>query len=201
MQIKGDYNFQPKGLKSRQGWSSRGYLPHFDGGEILQFVTFRLADSMPQDVLEKLRREVADENGEIRFRKNVERYLDSGYGSCFLKRQDIAKLVRDGLFFHAGKKYELIAWVIMPNHVHILIRPLPDVELDAIMHSIKSYMAHEANKILGRSGQFWQPESFDRYIRNQKHFLSVIRYIENNPVKARLCLRPEDWPYSSATGA
>ena len=67
------------------------------------------------------------------------------------------------------------------------------------MHSIKSYTAHEANKILGRSGQFWQPESFDRYIRNQKHFLSVIRYIENNPVKAGLCLRPEDWAYSSAT--
>lgn len=201
MTIKGDYNYLPKGLKSRQGWTSRGYLPHFDGGEIPQFITFRLCDSMPQDVLDKWRAEITDENGKAGFRKNVERNLDSGYGSCWLKHEDIAKIVRDGLFFHSGKKYELIAWVIMPNHVHILIRPLPGVELDAIMHSIKSYTAHEANKILGRSGQFWQPESFDRYIRNQKHFLSVIRYIENNPVKAGLCLRPEDWAYSSATGA
>ncbi len=198
MNIKGNYNFLPKGLKSRQGWTSRGYLPHFDGGEIVQFITFRLFDAMPGEVLDKWRSEITDKNGETRFRKNVERYLDSGYGSCWLKHEDVAKMVRDGLFYHAGKKYELIAWVIMPNHVHILVRPLPDVELDEIMHSIKSYTAHEANKILERSGQFWQPESFDRYIRNQKHFLSVIRYIENNPVKAGLCLRPEDWPFGSA---
>ncbi len=198
MHVKGNYNYQPKGLKSRHGWTGRGYLPHFDGGEIPQFITFRLFDSMPGELLDKWRAQIAGNDGEAGFRRKVERYLDAGYGSCWLKREDVAKMLRDGLFFHAGKKYELIAWVIMPNHVHILLRPLRDVELDSIMHSIKSYTAHEANKILERTGQFWQPESFDRYIRNQRHFLSVVRYIENNPVKAGLCLRPEDWPYSSA---
>jgi REP element-mobilizing transposase RayT len=73
-----------------------------------------------------------------------------------------------------------------------------NIEIGTIAHSIKSFTAHEANKILGRTGQFWQHEPFDRYIRNAKHYVSVIRYIEDNPVKAGLCARPEDWPFSSA---
>ena len=200
MHLKGNYNFQPKGLKSNEGWYSRGYLPHFDGGEIAQFITFRLFDSMPQHLLEKWRLEITDEASQIEFRKKIERFLDAGYGSCFLARHDIAELVQKTLIFHQGKKYRLVAWVIMPNHVHILLIPLPEIELSKIMHSIKSYTSHEANKLLGRKGQFWQPESFDRYIRNSEHFSSVRRYIENNPVKARLCERAEDWLYSSANG-
>jgi putative DNA methylase len=89
-------------------------------------------------------------------------------------------------------------WVIMPNHVHVLLTPLPGWHLDQAEHSIKSYTANEANKVLKRKGQFWAPECFDRYIRDWRHFDAVIRYIENNPVKARLCKRPEDWPFSSA---
>jgi putative DNA methylase len=197
--MKGDYNFQPKGLKSKQGWYSRGYLPHFDGGETSQFITFRLFDSMPQQLLEKWSTMITDDDSHAEFRKKVERFLDSGYGSCYLRRRDIAEMVRDALLFHDGNKYELISWVIMPNHVHLLLTPLPDVELGDLMHSIKSYTAHEANRILNRAGRFWQPESFDRYIRNSGHFGSVRRYIRNNPVKARLCSKPEDWPFSSAT--
>ena len=86
----------------------------------------------------------------------------------------------------------------MPNHVHVLITPLEDAHLPEIMHSIKSFTAKKANAILGRSGAFSQRESFDRYIRNADHFRSVIRYIENNPVKARLCTSPEHWKFSSA---
>jgi putative DNA methylase len=66
------------------------------------------------------------------------------------------------------------------------------------MHSIKSYTGSEANKMLKRKGAFWQEDYFDRYIRNSKHYVAVVDYIENNPVKARLCKNPEDWPYSSA---
>jgi REP element-mobilizing transposase RayT len=86
----------------------------------------------------------------------------------------------------------------MPNHAHILITPEPGIELPDIMHSIKSYTAHEANKILNRSGQFWAVEYFDRYIRDYRHFATTIKYIEDNPVKARLCKSPEEWPYGSA---
>ena len=195
-----DYRFQPKGLRSNLGWYHRGYIPHFEGGEIPQFFTFRLFDSLPQEVLEKWREETANQGdeGKIIFRKNIENYLDKGYGECFLKDERIAKLTEQSLLFHDEKKYCLTAWVIMPNHIHFLATPLENVELREIAHSIKSYTAHEANKLLNRNGQFWQHEPFDRYIRNRKHFVNVIEYIENNPVKAGLCAKAEDWRFSSA---
>jgi putative DNA methylase len=195
-----DYRFQPKGFRSSLGWYDRGYIPHFDGGEIPQFLTFRLFDSLPRSVVEKWRHETAGdgEEGKTRFRKNVENYLDRGYGACFLKDERIAKLTEDSLLFHHSTKYKLTAWVIMPNHIHLLATPLEDMELRDIAHAIKSYTAHEANRLLNRQGQFWQHEPFDRYIRNQKHFVSVIRYIETNPVKAGLCAQPQDWRFSSA---
>jgi len=128
----------------------------------------------------------------------VERYLDWGHGSCFLRDERVANLVQNSLLFHHDKKYRLSAWVIMPNHIHFLATPLENIELSQIAHSIKSFTAHEANKLLKRTGQFWQHEPFDRYIRNRKHFVSVVRYIENNPVKSGLCSLPEDWRFSSA---
>lgn len=86
----------------------------------------------------------------------------------------------------------------MPNHVHLLIRLLEGNSLSDIMHSIKSYTAHEGNKILGQKGTFWSKESYDRYIRDENHYFNTVAYIENNPVKARLCSAPEEWEYSSA---
>lgn len=195
-----DYNFPPKGLKSDLGWYDRGYIPHFDGGQIPQFFTFRLFDSLPQSVLEKYREATVEkgEEGKIVFRKNVEKYLDKGYGKCFLKDVAVAQLVADSLKFYHGKKYHLSSWVIMPNHIHFLAIPSENVEIREIAHSIKSYTAHEANKILKRKGQFWQHEPFDRYIRSAKHFSNVIRYIEDNPVKAGLCDLACQWRWSSA---
>ena len=151
-----DYRFQPKGFRSDLGWYERGYIPHFDGGEVPQFFTFRLFDSLPQSVVEKRREVTANqgEEGKIIFRKNVEKYLDKGYGECFLKDERVAKLTEDSLLFHHEKKYRLTAWVIMPNHIHFLATPLENIELREIAHSIKSYTAHEANKLLNRRGQF-----------------------------------------------
>ena len=155
---------------------------------------------MPQDVLKKWKREL--ERGEITdvdlTKADREQYLDSGYGSCCLKDRRIADKLRETLLKWDGERYQLIAWVIMPNHVHILIRLLGDNLWSEIMHSIKSYTAHQANKILEASGRFWSVESFDRYIRNADHFRNTISYIEENPVKARLCKEPEDWEFSSA---
>lgn len=150
---------------------------------------------MPQDLLDKWRRELPDD---VEFRKKIEGYLDAGYGECWLGQDAVATIVQDSLRRNDGEKYRLIAWVIMPNHIHFLLRPKEDHSLSEILHTIKSYTAHEANKVLGRTGQFWQPEAFDRYIRNEKHHAATIVYIENNPVKAGLCEVAADWKYRSA---
>lgn len=190
-----DHSYRRKRSKEDYGWHRRGYLPHIDGSELYQFITFRLFDSLPKSVLEKWMKEgIADSL----MRKRIERYLDSGYGACWLKDPAIAKIVRDSIFYFAGERYKLISWVIMPNHVHLLLALRENEHLPEILHSIKSYSAQKANQSLGRKGQFWMHESFDRYIRDLRHYTAVIRYIENNPVKARLCEKPEDWVFSSA---
>ena len=188
--------------KSQLGWHSRGYLPHFDGGELAQFITFRLHDALPGSVLVRWKEELKHEKSaevEAVMRRRVEAYLDQGHGSCYLKDPKIATIAHDALLFHDQTKYRLAAWVVMPNHAHVLCSPLVGHSLAEIMHSLKSYTASEANKVLGRSGRFWQKEYFDRYIRNARHFAKVVAYIENNPVKARLCEKAEDWPFSSAS--
>jgi REP element-mobilizing transposase RayT len=182
------------------GWHSRGYLPHFDGGEIPQFITFRLGDSVPQELLSKWREELRREECDVdaALRKRIEMFLDQGYGACWLREPRVAKKVQESFLFFDGVRYRLTAWVVMPNHAHLLLTPEAEQRLSAILQSLKSYTANEANKILRRQGQFWQPESFDRRIRDANHFAKTIAYIENNPVKARLCKRAEDWPFSSA---
>ena len=189
------------------GWHNCGYLPHFEGGERAQFITFRLHDSLPQVLLERWRQELAREKSidvDAALRKRIEAYLDEGHGSMYLREERIACLVQDAPLYFDGERYRLSAWVVMPNHVHLLATPCDGYTLSRIMHSIKSFTAKEANKLLKRTGHFWQTESFDRYIRDAKHFAATVRYIENNPVKARLCSAPHEWLFSSArfkTGA
>ena len=190
-----DYNFKPKTSPDEFGWYGLRFLPHFDGEGVTQFVTFRLYDSLPQELLNKWR---SAEDDDLLFRKRVEGYLDSGNGQCFLREPEVASILKEALLFNHEKTYDLHAWVIMPNHAHILTTPYKGVHLPTILHSIKSFSAQKANKLLGRKGTFWQRGSFDRYIRDQRHFAAVVRYIENNPVKAGLCERPEDWQFSSA---
>jgi REP element-mobilizing transposase RayT len=124
--------------------------------------------------------------------------MDKGHGSCWLKIPSIAGLVEEALLHFDGERYILNAWVVMPNHVHTLFEPMNGTALESILASWKSFTANKANQTLGRSGQFWSKESFDRYIRDARHFRDVVDYIENNPVRAGLCKRPEDWPWSSA---
>jgi REP element-mobilizing transposase RayT len=187
-------------MKTPVGWHSRGYLPHFDGGEIPQFITFRLSDSIPRELLTRWREELreGDFDSDTALRKRIEIFLDQGYGACWLRNPVVANSVQNSFLFFDGVRYQLTAWVVMPNHAHLLLTPHTEQELSAILQSLKSYTANEANKILLRKGQFWQPESFDRRIRDANHFAKTIAYIENNPVKARLCKKAEDWPYSSA---
>ena len=183
------------------GWHSRGYLPHFDGIEIPQFITIHLADSIPKKVIKRWQEELKSvecEQERILLQRRIERYLDHGYGEALLKNASVATMVQDSLLKFDGARYRLFAWVVMPNHVHSLMTRFEDYELQDILHSLKSYTAHEANKMLHRSGQFWIEDYFDRYMRNQEHFRKTVQYIENNPVKARLCEKPSAWPFSSA---
>ena len=183
------------------GWHSRGYLPHFDGIEIPQFITIHLADSIPQKIIKRWQEELKSlkyEQERILVQRRIEKYLDQGYGEALLKQTSVATMVQDSLLKFDGTRYHLFAWVVMPNHVHSLMTRFEHYELKDILHSLKSYTAHEANKMLHRSGQFWIEDYFDRYMRNQEHFRKTVQYIENNPVKARLCEKSSDWPFSSA---
>jgi REP element-mobilizing transposase RayT len=178
---------------------SRGYLPHFDSEVITQFVTFRLAGSLPTSVVRGLRRNLdCGRISEIEYYREIDKYLDMSEGVDFLRDVRIAETVEQTLLKFDGIKYDLHSWVIMPNHGHILLSPLPEYSLAAIMHSIKSFTSNFANKVLGRKGRFWSPEYFDRFIRDRAHYAKTVKYIENNPVKAGLCSTPGDWRWSSA---
>jgi REP element-mobilizing transposase RayT len=134
----------------------------------------------------------------MRLYRLVETLADAGHGACHLREPLVASLVERSLLCFEGVRYGLRAWVVMPNHVHALLTPKADESLSRILWSWKSFTAKEANKLLGRAGQFWQEDYFDRYIRDEGHFNGVVRYIEANPVKAGLCGAPEEWPFGSA---
>jgi REP element-mobilizing transposase RayT len=188
-------------MKPLKGWHSRGYLPHFDGGNIPQTVTFRLADALPQTILDRWENELAtmpEARASTERRARIEHYLDSGTGECWLSQPEVAETVENALLFFERQRYELDAWVVMPNHVHALFNPMAGHTFPEILHSWKSYTSNGANRLLGRSGEFWNPDYYDRYVRSALHFERAVEYIEMNPVAAGLCQRPEDWPYGSA---
>lgn len=192
--------------EKHKGWHSRGYLPHLDAADIVQFITFRLHDSIPVIVIEQWKRELhwrkglaTDSEEAMELRTRIEKYIDSGKGACYLRDERIARLVQDALKYFDGHRYRLIAWCIMPNHVHVLIEMMGE-SLSKIVHSWKSYTAHRANKLLGRSGAFWGPDYFDRYIRNERHLNATVEYILRNPVRAGLVDVPEEWPWAGYTG-
>ena len=183
------------------GWHTRGYLPHFDGRVLPQFITLHLADAIPKEVLERWKldlRKVQDNSRSLALQRRAEKFVDQGHGNCFLRDPEIARVIQDALLHWHQVRYKLFAWVIMPNHSHFLLTRVECCDLSQIMHTHKSFTAHQANALLGRTGPFWMEDYFDRYIRNARHFQTAVKYIENNPVKAGLCAKPSDWPFSSA---
>jgi len=176
-----------------QGIHSRGYLPHVKALGATYFVTFRLADSLPVEVLASW----ADAPEAERAR-NTERYLDQGAGECLLARPEIADIVVRALRHDAESQYTLHEYALMPNHVHLLLTPLGEHTLSDILQGMKSSAAHAVNALLGRSGPLWQHESFDRVVRDDDEMLALAAYIRRNPVKARLCLEEEEYRWSSA---
>jgi putative transposase len=182
-----------------RGWYSRGYLPHFDEPDTIQFITFRLADSMPRsyraECEEAIRHNEIDEEGR---RERIEYYVDQGHGACGLKNPAIALMMEGAIQHFDGERYRLLAWCVMPNHVYALAEMVEGFPLEDVAHSWKSFAAHRMNVMLKRKGQVWQPESFDRYMRGPLHLARTVFYIEENPVVAGLVNGARDWPYSSA---
>ncbi|MEP7337491.1 MAG: transposase [Acidobacteriota bacterium] len=132
-----------------RGWHSRGYLPHFDGGEIPQFVTIRLHDAVPADVIRRWNAELEQTESDTTLRalllhRKLETFADQGHGECWLRNESVAALVEGALQHFDGDRYRLMAWVVMPNHVHFLLTPLAGHSLSRIMQSLKTWTAQGA---------------------------------------------------------
>lgn len=186
-------------MSENRGWYSR-YLPHFDGCDVNQFVTFRLADSLPQGVLEKIQYDLREfkGNAEIEKIRRIERLIDQGSGSCILRDAECARIVQDSFLYHDEKLFQLHEWVVMPNHVHFLARFEEGNSLPEALQSLKSYTAHRLKELHPEMPSIWQPGYHDRYMRNEEHYIRTCNYIHENPVKAKLCRVAEDFIWSSA---
>jgi len=205
-------SFQPTfagddSLTDRETWGS---LPHWYKQGATYAVTFRLADSLPDPVLQEYRKERdslkaliseaassgdSTREAELRLRNAdlyesmIARQLDAGGGNAWMRNPEIAGIVARSILHFAGERFELGAWCVMPNHVHLLLSPKDGFELSDILHSIKRHSAKEANKVLGREGDFWQKESYDHIVRDQEDYWNQRAYVLRNPEKAALA----DW--------
>ena len=205
------------------GWHQRGYLPHCDFPGLVQFVTFRLADSMPAARRGEWEHLLAIEDVREK-RTKLEEYLDRGHGGCELRNPRIARLVEESLRHFEQKNCQILAWCVMPNHVHVLVH-VWQLPLWKLVRSWKRHVAtsagaqpperpsptrrddNEAADTPGRRPAFrlppsptlrWQREYWDTYMRNEEQERIAIRYIENNPVKSRYCVFAKDWAFGSA---
>ncbi|HVT90872.1 MAG TPA: helicase C-terminal domain-containing protein [Tepidisphaeraceae bacterium] len=201
---KSDTGFQPVPLTStdqelhiRQG----AYLPHWTKSGFIYAVNFRLADALPKSVLEgwihdrdaiifnsrqqnrPLSRYECDELDRLHSER-IERFLDAGNGECLMRREDIAGMVASALQHFDQKRYRLLAWCVMPNHVHVVFQPLEKEPLPAIMQSWKGITAREINRLLGREGPLWMPEYYDHLIRDEKDLANQVECAWSNPESA-----------------
>ncbi|HET6145548.1 MAG TPA: transposase [Candidatus Acidoferrales bacterium] len=188
------------------GWHSRGYLPHFESSRLTQHVTFHLADSLPENALLLLNAELKHlppEKQNTERRQHVNAWIDAGHGSCVLSKPGIADMVQGSLLIFDSQRYRLFAWVVMPNHVHVLFEPAAEWKVATIVESWKKFTARKicdglSDGVGERDGPVWHREYWDRYIRDRTHFEETVKYIHMNPVKAGLVDRPEKWMWSSA---
>jgi len=217
-----------KGLKAAGNsgdpvWWDRGHHPHVESPRLIQHVTFHLADSLPRQVVEKMATELESVPPSLRDterEKRVAAYLDSGRGSCVLQIPELAELVEHTLLHFQGERYRLFAWCVMPNHVHVLFQAKEGWTMSKVVATWKSYTGRRISPFLHQSNpgsaghqpgcssaglvpggpRVWHRSYFDRYIRDNGHFAAVVNYIHNNPVKAGLVKRAEEWRWSSANG-
>ncbi len=182
-------------MPEHKGWHSRGYLPHRDEPGLLQMITYHLQDSLP---LALLQADAGSEEDDAARREKIEAWLDEGWGGCLLSDPRVAQIVEDSLLHGDGKSYSLLAWVIMPNHAHVLIETYEGYPLDRVVGAWKGYTAKQVNALLGRQGSLWRADYHDRYIRDEDHLEQAVLYIHGNPMRAGLVAEAKDWPFGSA---
>jgi REP element-mobilizing transposase RayT len=199
IRAKREYNWKPSIAELKRGfrgWHQRGFLPHFDAPGVTQFVTFQLHDSFP--VTRRAEWEVIlQEPDDSAKRKKLEAWLDRGHGECWLGRPGVAQLVEQILIEADGRDYQMQAWAVMPNHVHVVV-DVWEEPLTKLILNWKGKSSRLANLKLRRTGQFWQEDYYDTVIRDAAHLKRAIRYIEQNPAKAFLAKTAREWPWSSA---
>jgi putative transposase len=197
------------------GWHERGYLPHCDLPGLVQFVTFRLADSLPASRRGEWEHLLAIEDAREK-RTKLEAYLDRGVGDCQLRDPRFAGLAEEAFLHRHMQTYELLAWCVMPNHVHVLMH-VWQTPLWKLIKSWKVHVALGARRLSAErripirrvdspsastpnwsSALRWQREYWDTFMRDEEQERIAVRYIESNPMKAKLCRTPEEWPFSSA---
>lgn len=196
-------------LRFREFYRRR--LPHIQIAGSTYFVTFRLINSLPKEALEKLAEETASikklpkDNVDLEQRRwfgKFDDFLDRVLcGEAHLKNEQIAELVAEAIRYRDGKVYDLEAFCIMPNHGHLVCTPLEkdkDVYygLTEILQSFKRHTARQSNLVLGRSGAFWQDESYDHIVRDQAELDRIIKYVIYNPVKAGLVSDWMNWKWT-----
>ena len=184
------------------------YLPHWTSEGAIYVVIFRLADAVPSEVAEswRIERQHVIERAQQKGRpltqldrielhrlhsEKIESFLDAGHGECLLRDPQLAEIVHNALKHFDGQRYELVAWAVMPNHVHAIIRPFEGIDLPEIVHSWKSFTSKEINKRRAHQGAFWMDEYYDHLIRNEEDFRNQVNYVLANPEKAGL----QDWPW------
>jgi REP element-mobilizing transposase RayT len=198
----------------------RRNLPHIQPRGATFLINFRLAGSLPADVVEQLRAEtdkleeklilVKDQKKMLSLRDQAHRKLfgkwddalhNNQTGPFWLRDERVAQIVANSIHFHDGDWFDVLAYCIMPNHVHVALTPyesssIADYSLTRILHNIKRNSANHANKTLERAGSFWQHESYDRFARDEKELERIIKYVLYNPVKANLVKDQTDWKWS-----
>ncbi|MDE6825623.1 MAG: transposase [Paramuribaculum sp.] len=175
--------------------SQGAFLPHWHQDGKMQFVTFRLADSLPRGRRLELERFAKlfeqrhprpwDQKIQWEYNRHInnttERLLNAGYGSCLLRHSEVRQIVADTIMYGDGTNYMVEAFVIMPNHVHILLCLSDTCSLDEVMRRIRQFSSRKVNRITGATGNLWMPDYFDRIIRTPNHLAYCLDYIDRNP--------------------
>lgn len=186
-------------------WNYERNLPHWRQPGVTYFITFRLNDSLPREVVEEAKREKEawdrrlagqTEPDELfqeeyaawqrRVWRKMESVMDQCHVSCVLRDSAIRQVVADALLFFEDGRSSMHGFVVMPNHVHLDARALGDFQIEEVLKSWKGFTSREINKVLGQKGHLWQEDSWNRVIRDEAHWMKVMRYIANNPPKAHL---------------
>jgi putative transposase len=180
-------------------------LPHLHPSEGVFFITYRLIDSIPKEIIEALQNEYKNEKTDILIQPGkhsyfvaFDEYMDKYQTpKNYLNIPEIAEINKKAIHYFENKYYTLICYCIMSNHIHLVIKLIDgSPDLSQIMHSLKRFTAKESNLLLNRKGAFWTPESYDRLIRNSNELKNTINYVINNPVKAGMVREWNNWPFT-----